>query len=248
MKRQEYTARVLACLHRLTPAEEEAVRAELDAHMEDRICALLDLGYDEDLAEERTMAAMGDPEEVGRELDKAYPLRWLIIEKVTKTLTVALGCLLVFNLLTLYNVWGSVRARIDPKAASPGLEDRVEVDLDIRTEIGDDILHIFGTAIDEEGRFNIFYCWYDKNPLGYVVGHGVEFYDCRGKQISGGGGWSANARTEFHEWRSNRPHEGFPYEDTGEIRPGDPFVTAVVERHGVRYEVEVPLVWKEGDV
>ena len=243
--RKEYTESVLTQLRRLTPEEKQDVLAELDAHIEDHMCALLDLGYDEALAEERTMAAMGDPEEVGREMNKAYPLRWLIIEKVTKTLAVILGCLLVFNLINLHNVWSSIRARIDPRACSPGWEDRIDVDLDVRMTVGDDVLRIYGTGVDEEERFNIFYCWYDKNPLWYIAGYGVEFYDCRGEKIRGGGGWSSNARTEFHDWRSYRPHEGFPYEDTGEILPGDPYVMAVVERHGVRHEAEVPLVWKE---
>ena len=155
----------------------------------------------------------------------------------------------MFNLLTLYNVWGSIRARIDPKAASPGWEDRIDVELDIRMEVGDDILRIYGIGVDDEERFNIFYCWYDKNPLGYIVENEVvDFYDCRGEQIRGGGGWSASARTEFHDWRTYQPHEGFPIEDGGEILPGDPCVTAVVERHGMRYEVEVPLVWEEAEL
>ena len=66
MNREEYTRRVLSALGRLTPKEISAVRAEIDGHIEDHMAYLLDLGYDEQLAEARTMAAMGDPEEVGR--------------------------------------------------------------------------------------------------------------------------------------------------------------------------------------
>ena len=56
MNRSEYCAQVLSHLRRLSRREREAVRAELEEHMEDRVCALLDLGYDQSLAEERTMA------------------------------------------------------------------------------------------------------------------------------------------------------------------------------------------------
>ena len=35
---------------------------------------LLELGYSPELAEERTLDAMGDPKEVGRELNRQYPL------------------------------------------------------------------------------------------------------------------------------------------------------------------------------
>ena len=55
MTRKEYSENVLAQLRRLTPEEKQDVLAELDTHMEDRICALLELGYDEALAEERVM-------------------------------------------------------------------------------------------------------------------------------------------------------------------------------------------------
>ena len=70
MTRNEYVDRVLSVMRHVTAKEREAIRAELDAHIEDHICDLLDLDYDEALAEERTMALRGDPEEVGRELDK----------------------------------------------------------------------------------------------------------------------------------------------------------------------------------
>ena len=72
MTRSEYVERVLSVMRHVTPSEREAIRAEIDAHIEDHICDLLELDYDEALAEERTMALMGDPEEVGRELDKQY--------------------------------------------------------------------------------------------------------------------------------------------------------------------------------
>ncbi|MBM6911672.1 permease prefix domain 1-containing protein, partial [Oscillibacter valericigenes] len=75
MTRGEYIREVSASLKRLTKREREAIRRELDGHMEDHMESLRELGYDEELAEERTIAAMGDPEEVGRELNKQYPFR-----------------------------------------------------------------------------------------------------------------------------------------------------------------------------
>ena len=64
MDRRQYTDRVLAYLRRVTAKEREAIRQELDGHMEDHMESLRELGYDEALAEARTLAAMGDPEEV----------------------------------------------------------------------------------------------------------------------------------------------------------------------------------------
>lgn len=99
MTRREYTDQVLAALRHVTPKERADIQAEIDGHMEDHICALEDLGYPEDLAEERTMAAMGDPKEVGRELNKQYPFRWLAIKWSAIALT------LMFTLMMLVPAW-----------------------------------------------------------------------------------------------------------------------------------------------
>ena len=117
MTRREYTDRVLSGLRRLTGPEREAVRAELDAHMEDHICDLLDLGYDEALAEERTMQRMGDPEEVSRELNKQYPLRWLVLGRVAMALTLLLALFLVGPFFErVPAAWDSLQIRWAPRA------------------------------------------------------------------------------------------------------------------------------------
>ena len=66
MNRKEYTDAVLTALRHVTDRERLAIRAELDAHIEDHIAALRELDYPPELAEERALAAMGDPTEVGR--------------------------------------------------------------------------------------------------------------------------------------------------------------------------------------
>lgn len=99
MDRRQYTDRVLTSLRRVTAKEREAIRQELDGHMEDHMESLRELGYDEELAEERTIAAMGDPAEVGRELNKQYPFRWLVIGRAAMIAT------LLFALLVAPPAW-----------------------------------------------------------------------------------------------------------------------------------------------
>ena len=72
MDRKTYIDTVLSALRHVTGDERAAIRAELEGHMEDHMEGLLELGYEPELAEERTLAAMGDPQEVGRELNKQY--------------------------------------------------------------------------------------------------------------------------------------------------------------------------------
>ena len=47
MTRDEYIQEVSASLKRLTKREREAVRQELDGHMEDHMESLREMGYDE---------------------------------------------------------------------------------------------------------------------------------------------------------------------------------------------------------
>lgn len=56
-----------------------AIEAELTAHYEDHVQDLERVGYDRQLAEQRALAAMGDPEEIGRALDKVHKpwLGWI---------------------------------------------------------------------------------------------------------------------------------------------------------------------------
>ena len=233
MTRREYTDRVLSVMQRITAAEEEAIRAELDAHMEDHLEALLELGYEPELAEQRTMERMGDPEEVGRELDKQYPRFWLIAERVLKVLVCVLALVLVFDALTMYSVWGSLQARMEPyEYAGKYQLEHMNMQLDIRREIGSDILHIYGSGTNPEGEIHVLYYWYDQDLLGYVTGENVELVDCRGEQVLGGGGWSRSSRLSSHDRR-------------GTVQNGDPYVTVVVYRFDERYEIQVPLKWEE---
>jgi len=99
MTRSEYIQAVSASLKRLTRRERESIRQELDGHMEDHMESLRELGYDEQLAEERILAAMGDPAEVGRELNRQYPFRWLAIGWAAMIAT------LLFALLVALPAW-----------------------------------------------------------------------------------------------------------------------------------------------
>ena len=91
MDRRDYTDRVLSSLRRVTEKEREAIRSELDGHIEDHMEALRELGYDEELAEERAIAAMGEPDEVGRELNRQYTgWGWVLVSRAAVVLTVVL--------------------------------------------------------------------------------------------------------------------------------------------------------------
>ncbi len=239
MTREEYTKRVLSALRRVTEAERASIQAEIDAHMEDHICALLDLGYPQELAEERTMALMGDPEEVGRELDRQYPLRWLVLGRIAKAalilavLTSALG-----TLTGVYSTYKNLQARLAPWTfISDHWEAEISQKLDIRLSVGSDVLRILGsgTGKTEEGEpaATVLLCCYDQSLFGYTSGLDVTFEDCRGQVCFGGcGSTSVSGVVEYSDCQST-------------VQYGDPYLTVVCERYGERYEAQVPLLWEE---
>ena len=86
-----------------------AIRAELAAHWEDHAAALMERGIPEEEAARRALEAMGDPEEIGKELDKSHSplLGWfqeLFRALVWTALAVLLMCAIPWVAETVHNI------------------------------------------------------------------------------------------------------------------------------------------------
>jgi len=173
MTRQEYTSQVLSCLRRLTADERSAVQAELDGHMEDHMLALVELGYDEALAEERMLQHMGDPAEVGRELDRQYPPHWLILKRAAVVLTVVFFLLNFTGLLQIFdNAGDSFWARFYPEKLLDvrHWHEEIEVvqDTDIRVQLDDVTVRVYQVALEDADaacRAHVSLSCWNKNPF-----------------------------------------------------------------------------------
>ena len=93
--------------------DHEEIEKELTAHYEDSVQDFERIGYDEELARTRALAAMGDAVEVGKGLDRAHKpwLGWLF--EATKWMMTALALILavaviVVTVVTDYIVCGTV--------------------------------------------------------------------------------------------------------------------------------------------
>lgn len=60
------------CAHVRFSPDHAAITAELTAHLEDHAAALEARGFPSDVAVQQAVDAMGDPEEIGKELDKSH--------------------------------------------------------------------------------------------------------------------------------------------------------------------------------
>lgn len=237
MTRQEFLDQVLTPLGRLTAEERENVRRELEEHVEDRMEALLDMGWDAELAESRCLEAMGDPAEIGRELAKQYRGRgWLWIGRAAVALTVVVCIQALLGLGMLSNAWTSLEARICPSTAiSIGELKNVEAAeaLNIRAEIGNDILRIYQVSVGEkDGRraAMVLACMYDRRPFG-IVAAGLrvrsDVLNQKG-EVGTSGGSRGNYGAEYAvHWAP--------------VEPGDTHVVWVYHGIGETVRLEIPL-------
>lgn len=239
MDRQEYTDTVLSALHHVTRRERSAIRAEIDGHLEDHMESLLELGYSPELAEERTLDAMGDPKEVGRELNKQYPLRWLTLCWVTRLFS---GWTVLAVLLLLLSVGGAevslltaALERIDPDLShhfDPSGSVVAAESLDIVFPMGNDVVRVLRVCIYRDipwGELRAFVNIdsYDRWPLGIVSDKTLLLESQAGGQgeirVSGLNRW----------W-----HLG---DGSVRIQPGDTHVTLRYGAYGESGVIQIPL-------
>lgn len=236
MDRKTYIDTVLSALRHVTSDERLAIRAEIDGHIEDHMEGLLELGYSPELAEERTLDAMGDPKEVGRELNKQYTgWGFVLLSRAAVLLTVVLCIQALLGLGILGNLLDSVWARVaplEPEEISAAVTQR----LDIRVPIGSDVVRVYGVSrLTREGvpAVGVFVCAYDRLPGGVVSDRLLP------------GVWIEDPRGEALEWLSGGSGHGsigadyqlryVPVEET------DTSITLRYERFGENIAVEIPL-------
>ena len=198
MTRQEFLDQVLSPLGRLTAQERENVRWELEEHVEDRMEVMLDMGWDKELVESRCLEAMGDPAEIGREMARQYRGKgWLWLGRAAVVLTVVVCIQALLGVGMLGAAWDSLTVRFNPpRTISIGELKNVEAEeeLDIRAEIGNDILRIYQVSVGEKDGQRaamVLACAYDRWPFGIVVDSlfgRSELWNERGETGTSGGG------------------------------------------------------------
>lgn len=166
----DYGQAVCRYVRHATEKEQAAIRKELTDHMEDHALALMNAGYDEAHAVRAALASMGEAEVVGRELNKEYPLRWLILSRILIVVVTLLGIYYLMFTPLLSNLPETLYARLGP---AKGDQYSVVHDsfqpLDIRWELpGETILRFYGVTLqggDGQYTATVYTSFYPKNPL-----------------------------------------------------------------------------------
>ena len=91
MNKGEYINEVLACIQGRAYLNE--IKAELENHIEDRKEYYTNAGYDDEIAEEKAVAHMGNAEDIGEDLNLLYNY------KKHSIISIVGLCILIFYLL-----------------------------------------------------------------------------------------------------------------------------------------------------
>ena len=118
--------------------EHKAIRAELLGHIEDKEQYFLDKGMEPRDAAKAAVEAMGDPVEVGKELDRAHPVWWAKLYTAAKVVIIILCIMMLFCTVdyfagsgSLYALWQNHPLKIEQTDPySIGGEDTVILDVE----------------------------------------------------------------------------------------------------------------------
>ena len=241
----QYTHAVCRYVNHATGKEKAAIRKELTDHMEDHAQALLDGGFPEDHAYRVAVESMGDPETVGKALNKEYPLHWLILSRLFLGLAIC-GVLLVCTVFP-WGFFDSLMARTAPMYSSHHdtgipLEDLTPTDCRMTLPNGD-VIYVYATNIrtveGEEGYLvDIYTATYNKNPLRdpYYTSNQLNYSPKIGEHHPGAGNDPLGKFTG-----ANYRHH------VGKDVPVGSDLEARFDRYGETVTMTIPLNWEEVD-
>lgn len=238
MTQGEFCARLRKSLRRATDTEWQSVRREFVGHIEDRAEDFKRAGFPPEEAQERAVAAMGEPEEIGQALNAQLSPFWLIVSRVSTVCIVLLCFGLLASLTGFFRVYENLQARFAPGGGFRGPEAgyvRQEVDARMSLRSGD-ILRVYWVDVDpKEGLAEIRYCLYDENLLGYVADNVDVFIQAQAPdgtwdKYSGGGQGSAGV---LYWGLSDVP-----------VERGQEYIPLRYDRFGDHLTLDVPLDWE----
>ena len=226
--------RVCSYIDYATGKELEQVHKELRDHLEDHAQALIDIGRSPEEAEVAAILAMGDPEEIGREMNRQFPFIWLFLSRATAVIAIILALMLISPLRDIYY---RVSDSLEVRNAPMEMFGHYENPIDIRVELPEnDVAYFYCADIEvyntDDYRALVGLAVYDRNPLGQVsrdaLGFRVEMED--GFFQPSGGSFMGYG---VHHKRM----------DIG-IEYGQETVELYYTRLGNDIKVEIPLNWE----
>ena len=238
MNRRDYTAAVLRGLRHVTESEKDRIRAELDGHMEDHMLELMERGWEQEEAEEKAAACMGDPAEVSEELQKCYSYGWLIVNRVLMAMMILLILVSVTKFALVGRaLWQNLQARFDP-VSQMAEETRAQIkqELDIELSCGNSVVKFYALGENERGEVEVYWCIRNKQAFRHVAKDiDIRYYlpQDEEQELRGGGGYYSTAHIRYGNDDVELPEDA------------ESFV-AVVSWLDQEQRIEIPVTWEVG--
>lgn len=167
------------------------IRLELRDHMMDKFDYYMESGSDVEEAEKLTIKDMGDPKEIGVELNKQHNP---IIGWIWRLSRIAVILFVVINIFTVGGI-GLISIFSTSEVNRIAKEDIVyRIDLDEKVQIDNRVIKITNLIYEKNGDMNIFYKDYEKGFLGqgWSLGYLGTIKDDLGNEYKGYSGSSSN--------------------------------------------------------
>ena len=139
--------------------DRDDIRSELKYHMMSKIEYYMESGYDDEEAERLTIKDMGDPKEIGLELDKQHNP---IIGWIWRITHIALVLFMIVNVFIVVPI-GLITILVPNKTRSIPKENIVyRIDLNEKVQIDNRVIKVTNLIYEDNGNMNIFYKDYEK--------------------------------------------------------------------------------------
>ena len=239
---ENFCEAVCAQVKHATEDEKREIAQELSDHLADHAAALMEIGRSEDEAVTAAVAAMGDAEEIGKKLNKEYPLLWLVLSRVSALLIVVLLIQALMLPWGIYSASSSLRARMNPPRDSLAQDiDSSWTLVDYRYDApGNEVYYIYSVDVlpntqkksssglhshldDYDYCVRVAACNYDRNPFGNASqillnhvsltnGDGVPYARASGGGNSGANHWVSYIPVNYGEEYLHLDCSAFGYE------------------------------------
>ncbi len=166
------------------------IKLELKDHMMDKLDYYIESGHDGDEAERLTIKDMGDPKEIGVELNKQHNP---IIGWIWRISRVAVILFIIINIFTVGSL-GLISIFSTSEVSRIPKEDILyRINLDEKVQIDNRIIKITNIIYEKNGDMNIFYKDYEKSILGggWSLGYLGTIKDDLGNEYRGYSGSSS---------------------------------------------------------
>ncbi len=185
-KFDEFCVIICKSITKATKKEKADISQEISEHMQDRFEMLTEMGYSEVEAIEATVAGMGDPVEIGTEINKNLSWVWSVINCLANV------CFMLVFIVSINVIFDSSGAVLDGIKARNG--DEISIidepfsgdhftftDSDIELSVRNSAVSVLGYGISEiyENKYElaVYTIGYAYDMSGYVPNHTINSAD-----------------------------------------------------------------------